>query len=137
MLSFSLFFYGITLPMRDWDEKVDSFIVNKFFFVQGLHYLWGIETNVVGNQWRCKIHGITLPMRDWDFLTKILVLDIKIPPWDYITYEGLRHYRIEGFIIQFIKDYITYEGLRHTRHWYFDHNLYRDYITYEGLRLII
>ena len=91
-------------------------------------------------------------------LTKILVLDIKIPglhylwgietviTWykssyiirsmDYITYEGLRHCQTFSKFSSFLVDYITYEGLRHLLLPKFDSDEFSDYITYEGLRLI-
>ena len=59
----------ITLPMRDWD-KSNEISIGGFF-------LW-----------------ITLPMRDWDetFIKTVCIADTM----DYITYEGLRHFRCEG-----------------------------------------
>ena len=53
----------ITLPMRDWDTPF--FIMLPSRLTTGLHYLWGIETNLSRNQ-----------------SGTIMV--------DYITYEGLR-----------------------------------------------
>ena len=59
----------ITLPMRDWDNKV-SVIFRFCETFKGLHYLWGIETSRV-------------PPR----AKKVQICAAS----DYITYERLRH----------------------------------------------
>ena len=101
----------ITLPMRDWDTCFNPQPVSLRRL--GLHYLWGIETNLVFFFWFHFLFRITLPMRDWDvippcFLIAWFIVDLV----DYITYEGLR-LSVTLLVSKLLKsDYITYEGLR-------------------------
>ena len=135
-----------------------KFQLEDFFY--GLHYLWGIETNQFHD--RCllsvKTFWITLPMRDWDetFIKTVCIADTM----DYITYEGLRHFRCEGKCWVYWKMGLHYLwGIETEDFWSSNplpsiglHYLWgietikfllsldsvklsRDYITYEGLRL--
>ena len=67
-------------------------------------------------------------------LTKILVLDIKIPGLHYLWgIETVITWYKSSYIIRSM-DYITYEGLRHCQTFSKFSSFLVDYITYEGLR---
>ena len=67
-------------------------------------------------------------------LTKILVLDIKIPGLHYLWgIETVITWYKSSYIIRSM-DYITYEGLRHCQTCSKFSSFLVDYITYEGLR---
>ena len=100
----------------------------------GLHYLWGIETNIVDKFFIWYLDYITyeglrrdkyiFPLRYslsnqglhylWgiETLTPTIARPVAIP--DYITYEGLRlSSKLNKLLFISTSDYITYEGLRH------------------------
>ena len=78
--------------------------------MDGLHYLWGIETISHSHNNKFHLIWITLPMRDWDPSSNpyffLLFSRITLPMRDWDKRE-----KVDSFII-IKKDYITYEGLR-------------------------
>ena len=88
---FICFLIWITLPMRDWDQQLRKDMVDHN--VNGLHYLWEIET----------LH-----------IPDSIIICIFEYIRDYITYERLRHSsKLIYLLFWWFLDYITYERLRH------------------------